>query len=353
MNAESPDLLSQILTASIQLDELGRKARKVADRIARLDDVQRHNMPTFSGPWIKDAIEIHLERLEEAARQPIRGRNRQRLESVGVTSLPMGTELLDDSEVTDIIVEEVRSITGTLPPLAPYIVAQSCLPSWLAKGGGDTRARLAAIKQGLNRIQKIMDSTVPVAFREEALTGVIADPSRLKTIEDDLALVSFALSWELELASQQGLVALHPALLSLHEAVSAVQSEFPEQIDTLRSSLRHAGVDDAGKALRAVLNDCRRQYDVALAEWNRLGTTARLLGLNHDGVAPRSLAGLEQQISEFSQHCAEKLGETGVAILQFLKGEGDFPRQADANSLEKALLAVRPFLTVKNGAGNA
>jgi hypothetical protein len=62
---------------------------------------------------------------------------------------------------------------------------------------------------------------------------------------------------------------------------------------------------------------------------------------------------LEQQISEFSQHCAEKLGETGVAILQFLKGEGDFPRQADANSLEKALLAVRPFLTVKNGAGNA
>jgi hypothetical protein len=132
-------------------------------------------------------------------------------------------------------------------------------------------------------------------------------------------------------------------------------------------SYRFHGVDETGKGrwsgfelrkrgrlVRGALENCRREHHGLLAEWEDLSATVCLLGMEIDGAtAPKSIAGLQQQIATCREQCRNMVGEKGGALLAFFRGQGDCPSDMTLEALREALLALKPFISVGVGGRNA
>src|SRR5262245_27411875 len=133
MTTQKADLIARLHAADVAVDDLVRKAKRIEARVSRLDESQRKGMPRYRGPWTKEAIQGHLESVEEWVRTPTRATNRGRLESVGIRGTAIKSEFLDDSDFLDEILKDVEHLIATCPFVKDYLVADECLPIWLSK----------------------------------------------------------------------------------------------------------------------------------------------------------------------------------------------------------------------------
>jgi len=58
---------------------------------------------------------------------------------------------------------------------------------------------------------------------------------------------------------------------------------------------------------------------------------------------PQGLDELEREVKNLREKCLNSLGEEGLRILSFLKGEGDFPDQISKKGLKATLEILRPL----------
>src|SRR5215831_1722791 len=134
MDNQMLDLLARLHAVTIEIDELERRGKRLQERVSRLDLSQQSGMPVFSGPWTKHSIEVHLERLGEWIRTPVKARNRSRLQGAGIEVGPLGGEILEDSDATDAIAGLVGEIETCCPQIKIELVDKECLGLWLRSG---------------------------------------------------------------------------------------------------------------------------------------------------------------------------------------------------------------------------
>jgi hypothetical protein len=59
--------------------------------------------------------------------------------------------------------------------------------------------------------------------------------------------------------------------------------------------------------------------------------------------APSELPELEKGIKRLESECVDALGEDGLKLLIFLKGEGDFPQEISIDTVKRSLNILRPL----------
>jgi hypothetical protein len=179
MTTQEADLLARLHAADLTVDDLARKAKRIRDRFSRLDESQRTGMPTFGGPWTKEAVQVHLERIDEWVRTPTRAANRRRLEALGIRGTAIKPEVLDDSEFLDEVLGEVEHIIATCPFVKPPLVEDDCLPAWLSKGAVEARQKLSSMKKGLEGYKRLNAFRLVPKHREELMKRAVSDPEKL------------------------------------------------------------------------------------------------------------------------------------------------------------------------------
>jgi predicted nuclease with TOPRIM domain len=94
--------------------------------------------------------------------------------------------------------------------------------------------------------------------------------------------------------------------------------------------------------LKKQLEECSKEKSKLLEEWKLYSTTLRSLG--HEVMEPpRGLNELKEEIKKLQGECLSTLGEEGLKILRFLKGEGDFPDDISINGIRNSLKIIRPL----------
>jgi hypothetical protein len=356
MTMQEADLLARLHTADLTVDDLARKAKRIRDRVSRLDESQRPGMPTFSGPWTKEAIQVHLERVEEWVRTPTRAANRRRLEVLGIRGTAIKPEVLDDSDFVDEVLGEVEHIIATCPFIKRDLVEDECLPAWLSKGAVEVRQKLSSMKQGLEGYKRL--NAIPLAPKqhEELMKRTVSDPEKLAASQATAKEIESVQQYGIAVPESEAVASFEAALATVNEWLLTLQSQFPEQLESLRAFLKDLPLADAQKLLAAEAERCETKYSSLLAEWQRLEQTLRLLGIDRPGAdAPRTIAGLEEQIEEFQEQCSAKVGDEGISLLAFLQGDADFPPALTLEGVRSALLSLRPLIVIssKTGASDA
>jgi hypothetical protein len=334
------------------VDDLARKAKRIQERVSRLDESQRSGMPTFAGPWTKEAVQVHLERVEEWVRTPTRAANRRRLEALGIRGAAIKPEVLDDSDFLDEVRGEVEHIIGTCPFVKPPLVEDDCLPAWLSKGPVEARQKLSSMKKGLEGYKRLNAIRLAPKHHEELMKGAVSDPEKLAAAQTTAKRIELVQQHGISVPESEGVETFETALATVSGNLLTLQSQFPEQLESLRTSLKNLPLADAQKVVAAEAERCARKYDLLLAEWQRLERTLRLLGIGRpEAVAPRTLAGLEEQIDEFRKQCSAKVGEEGMSLLAFLQGDADFPPALTLEAVRGALLSLRPLIVISSRTG--
>lgn len=352
MTIQDADLLSRLHAADLTVDDLFRKAMRIRDRVSRLGEAQRSGKPPFSGPWTKEAIQVHIERVAEWVRTPTRAANRQRLEALGVRGAAVKPEALDNSEFLDEVLREVDEIIAACPALKESLLADDRLAAWLSAGTEEARAKLSALKEGIGGCKRINDAKIASEHRKELLAGCTSDPERVSDCQKVAKQVESVLEYNITISADAGVSAQEAMLRSLSESLLLLQSRFPERLEALRPSLDSQPAAEAEKLVTAEVGRSENEYAELLAEWERLQKTLRLLG-GEDPVSstPRTLGGLREQISEFRKQCSTKVGEEGMKLLVFLQGDSDFPAGLTLEAVRDALLSLRPLIAISSKAG--
>ncbi len=352
MTAQEADLLARLHAADVAVDDLARKAKRIRDRVVRLDESQRSEMPTFSGLWTKDAVQLHLERVEEWVRTPTRAANRRRLEALGIRGTAIKPEVLDDSDLLDRVLGDVEHIISTCPFVKPHLVEDECLPAWLSKGPEEARQKLSQVKNGVEGYKRLNAIRLAPKHHEELMKRAASDPEKLPAAQTTAKQIESVQQYGIAVPDSESVESLEAALAGVSEDLLTLQSQFPAQLESLRPSLKDLPLTDAQKVVAAEAEKCTRKYDTLLAEWQRLERTLRLLGIDStDAGAPRTLAGLEEQIKEFRRQCSAKVGDEGMSLLAFLQGDADFPPDLTLEAIRRALLSLRPLIVVSSKTG--
>lgn len=352
MTAQEAGLLARLHDADLTVDDLARKAKRIQDRVSRLDKSQRSGMPTFSGPWKKEAIQVHLERVEEWVRTPTRAGNRRRLEALGIRGTAIKPEVLDDWDFVDEVIGEVKRIIATCPFLKPHLVEDGCLLAWLSKGSEEARQRLPLIRKSLEDYKRL--NAIPLApkHQEELMKRAVSDPEKLAVAQTTAKQIESVQQYGISVPESESVETFETILDAVSKDLLKLQSQFPEQLESLRPSLKNLPLADARNVVAAEAERCERKYSSLLGEWQELERTLRLLGIDStDAVAPRTVAGLEEQIKEFRRQCSAKVGDEGTCILAFLQGDADFPADLTLEAIRAALLSLRPLIVISSKTG--
>ena len=352
MTTQEADLLARLHAADLTVDDLARKAKRIQDRVFRLDESQRSGMPTFSGSWTKEAIQVHLERVEEWVRTPTRAANRRRLEALGIRGTAIKPEVLDDSDFLDEVLGEVGYIIATCPFVKPYLVEDDCLPAWLSKGAVEARQKLSLMKNGLEGYKRLNAIRLATKHHEELMRRAVSDPENLAAAQATAKQIKSVHQYGIAVPDSGGVETFEAALAGVSGDLLTLQGQFPEQLESLRPSLKDLPLADAQKVVAAAAEGSTKKYDTLLAEWQRLERTLRLLGIDRpEAIAPRTLAGLEKQIKEFRKQCLAKVGDEGMSLLDFLQGDADFPPDLTLEAVRGALLSLRPLIVISSKTG--
>ncbi|MCX5676478.1 MAG: hypothetical protein NTX87_15870 [Planctomycetota bacterium] len=352
MTTQEADLFARLHAADLTVDDLSRKAMRIRDRVSRLAEPQQVGMPTFSGPWTKDAIQVHLERVEEWVRTPTRAANRCRLEALGVRGAAIKPEVLDDTEFLDEVLRDVEEISAACPFVKPCLVEDDCLPAWLSRGPAEARQKILSMKGGLEGYKRLHAFPLAARHQDELLKVAVANPDTLAGAQVTAKQIESVQQYGIAVPASEAVTTFEATLLTLGEGLRTLQSRFPERLDLLRPSFQDQTMADAQKAVAAEVDRCEKEYNALLSEWQRLERTLRLLGIGHPGaIPPRTLAGMEEQIAEFRKQCSTKVGEEGMSLLSFLQGDTDFPAGLTLEAVRDALLSLRPLVVISSRTG--
>jgi hypothetical protein len=346
MTIQDRDLLARLRTAEVEVDDLCRKAKSIHDRASRLDEGQQAEMPPFSGPWTKNAILVHLERINEWVRTPVRAANRRRLEDIGIQG-DIHPDVLDDSDSVDDIVCDVQQISSACQFLKPYLMQDECLPVWLSKGIAEAKRRLTLVKNSLESYKRLYSTHLAPKHLEELMKKAVLEPEKLTLAHATATKINSVTRCGIVLPESEDVEKLEAVLTAVSGDLSTLQTQFPEQIDSLLPTLNALLLSEAQTILAAKVVECTKARDALMTEWQRLHRALCLLGASQpDAASPQTTTGLRQQIESFREQCRATVGEEGMCLLAFLQGDAEFPTDLTLDAIRKALVSLRPLIVI-------
>jgi len=194
--------------------------------------------------------------------------------------------------------------------------------------------------------------TEGLRHHEELIRRAVSDPENLATAQGTAKQIESVQQYGIAVPVSDSVASFEATVTAVGEDLLTLQSQFPEQLESLRPSLEDLPLAVAHKTVGAEVKRCVLERNTSLAEWQRLERTLHLLGISRpEAAAPRTLTGLKEQIQDFRMPCSAKVGEEGMSLLAFLHGDADFPSDLTLDTIKRALLSLRPLIVVSSRTG--
>ena len=300
----------------------------------------------------KDSVELHLERLEEWIRKPVRSQNRSRITGLGVAVKSISADTFDDTDDIDVIVAKTNTIIAACPAIKDHIVAELCLPHWLSQGKAVAKSQLVAIEKSLDTYKRLAGMTLPVALRDQLLLEAVVAPSGVLDVETIARQLVMIVQHGICISEETSVMSVKLDLAACSTALLTLQSQFPEQGADVLPQLHGVDLPKALELLEATVAASGQRQEALREQWHGLRKALCLIGCDiEESQPPRTDTGLQEQIESFRAQCLEKIGTEGMALLGFLQGDEDFPKHLSLSDVETALRSLRPLILMAMASG--
>jgi hypothetical protein len=216
----------------------------------------------------------------------------------------------------------------------------------LKEGHAATVKKITDLRNARDRFTRLTKYNVPDWVREEILIRAARDLPSLSSIEelarraDALAQMGCVMGPNTGFDEIKSFINVaYECVAKMRELTGAADSAFDQLIKGKEVRVASEGLVQAveeKQALQATLTD----------EWKSLADATKLLNISGASeVPPRSIPSLQTEINALREACLTTLGDDGMVILKFLRGEADFPGELTIGQIQHALTVLRPTLT--------
>lgn len=339
------DVLTTLSAAIWKADEHLESARQLREKAAKLPQEVLKGLPEFRGEWTPEAVRDHLQQLNNWITDPLRAKNRTILESLGIPTQGISPEILDDSEGVEQIKKLLGEVASIDKSLKPALLDKHLVRDWLSEGTANTVQQLTDILEAKQGFKRLLSIDIPKPLIQALLLRSLQDPSFIPSAETIAAQVGFLTAFGISIEAGRDLDEFMDAVTGVHAILHTLQDEYGIPKETLYEQANGKSLHEAGTLLGAMEQDCIDQKQRLLDEWDIYFAALSSIGAKPDSASPpRAIPALRHQIEEFKEQCLKGLGEEGMALFRFMKGEGEFPETISMDSVKKALEALRPLI---------
>ena len=312
-------------------------------KVRRLSPRKRRELPKFSDLWKERNLKSYLERLQEAIEKPRIARSKKLLKGIGVTSEGLPKEILEDVEQIEEISKLFDQLKKELGKSANVLAEKEILTDWLKESTAKANERLQSIldaKAGFKRLIKLG------GLNEELMKEL------LENAFEDFEFIGKAdeLNSKIVYISGYGINAeYHVGHLSdFLENCEIVYNALKEFEDIYKVSTDEVSAWVKGKNLAEIRKYLEGDEDPFSAEYAKLKRRWRELAsiLGEESPEPEGFPDLKRKIKQLEAKFKGSLGESGLRLLGFFRGEANFPHDLSKEDLVTVLKRLQPFITI-------
>ncbi len=325
-----------------KVEEISTKAKGSAVKAKQLPEGARRNIPVFSGGWSEENVTSFYEKFEESVRDPLRHNNRKQLEDIGIYTKGIPEAIFDDSNGVEEVVALFNSLKKVNEVMTKILVGKGILLSWLREDIERTRENLKGLCDARKAFQRIFDSVIEDDIKSELIEMAIRDRTLISTAEDTISRLEFLIGYGISVERGKDFESFKSKVESAYQKTKILESEYKIPRDEISILVRGKSLNDAEMLLGAELARCSEGKRVLLEAWQIYVATLQSIGRKVPDV-PHGLQELQEGVEGLRKECLDALGEDGLKILAFLRGEVDFPDGVSKGSIKKALEVLRPI----------
>jgi len=323
-------------------DQLLLQMSKIKKKSESLSPEEKGRIPTFSGDWSEEGATRYLKEMEKAVEDPIKYKNKARLEGIGMKTDMVSDDILGDTLGIDEILRLSHELKNINESISEILITEAILASWLKEGTDSTKEKLEGIVRAKPAFKRVLESGVDKKFKSELVRRSIIDVTFLSKAEDAIAKFTNLRDYEVVLEYDSDFAKLCQSLGEASTKIQQIQQIYGISEAEIKNLINGKALLDAVELLANMDKEYAERKKKLLEEWNMYASTLKSFG--EEVLEPlESLQELEKAIENLRNRCLEYLGESGLKLLKFLKGEGEFPANVGMEEIKKALESLRPF----------
>jgi hypothetical protein len=336
------DNLNELIQRKIMsVEYITIEAKTLTDKAKSLPKEARKNIPACVGDWSEESMQRFFGEFKESIINPIRHRNRDLLENIGLKTKGIPEEVFDDSTGIEKVVSLSNAVKEFSENILKIIMEKNVLFEWI-------RAGLDAASQNLNNIiviqkslKEIAESNLSQILRNDLLQRSVIDRGFINTAEDVLSKVRFVSGFGITLESIDSFEVLKSSLAGVCQKLVDMQTKYLIPKNEILELTERKSLFETDSLLKKKLEEYAKKERALREEWKMYSATLKSIG-HITTTMPEGIHELEESVRKLKGECMDALGEEGVSILTFLKGEGNFPDNIPIEKIKKSLEVLRP-----------
>lgn len=337
------DLEERILKSSWKLKGFLDEIKELLNKVRGFPPQKRKELPKFTGLWKEKDIKSYLERLKEAVEKPRIASSRKLLEEMGIPSKEIPEETLEDTEEIEKITKLFNELRRELGKDLNILIEDGILTRWLKEGVSEAERKLqSAVDAKAGFIRLLNLESLGDELKKEFLKKAFEDFKSIEKAEELNSQIGYMKDYDIIVEYREGEL---DEFLEKCEIAYQTLKEFEE---VYKLSIGAVKEWVGGKSLEEVCASLEEKREAVSKEYNELKRRWRELAgiLGEEGPEPEGIPDLRKEIGELKRRYKESLGEPSLRLLDFFRGEADFPDDLSKEELKEALKRLRPFITV-------
>jgi len=336
------EITNQVQLKRLAASELSSEAIALSARAKELPKEARMNIPIFSGNWAEDGVRQFMEQFRESIKNPIRHKNREALEKLGLQTKGISEDVFDDS----ISIQETIGLFGEVEQfdevVARKLVEEHLVTEWLREGAANTKEKLQEILDAKPAFKRIASASINTNIKNDLLLRSLSDQRFVSQAEDLAGEIEGLQNYGMSIGPDMDFAKFTANLKEVVGKCSVLQSEYDMSDSEITAVVKALDLPEAETTLSRKVTELSEKRDALLEEWNAYAATLRSIG-QIVPETPRGIKELAEGVRGLKEECLTTLGEGGLAVLAFLKGESDLADNITNEDIRKALRILRPM----------
>jgi len=337
--------LSDVINRKIWTAErLLSQVQDIAEKAKVLSPNERTEIPSTVDDWSEDKVERRIEVVRDAVLYPIRHKNKQKLEDIGVNAERIPQNVLDDTELLHKIVALVGKIRDIDGQLADILANEHLIERWLIDAADEIEQKLQDIIDSQSSLQEILEleQKIDKQFEYQLLKNCLGDTSFLEEAEEIASHINHISSLGVLVIGNLEFEKMCEMLGALHGGLSDLTDQYGISGDDIGQKLHGTTLSEACQIVDQLGKECAEKKTKLLEEWEIYAHTLKSLD-KEIPEPPYTLQELEEQVNDMRARCVNHLGGAGFRLLKFVRGEEEFPENIEIKDVEIALRILRPI----------
>jgi hypothetical protein len=323
------------------VDELTGEVKKLVSKASPLPSEIRANIPKFPGDWAEERLKAYVEKFGDSILNPIRHKNKEKLEDLGVTTIGIPGDVLED---TAGIIDVMSALEGLGPsgPLYGFVTKKGIVADWLRLGAENCKTKLSGVSIAKAALGRIITDCPSARLKDELLMKSVTDTAFVQEASDIITNVNSLVAIGIEINDMVGYEKLVSDVDYASRTLSDLRTEYGVPEAEIGEKLKGKSLSDAREILSSETADASSRLAQLKTEWRLYSDALASMGESISDM-PEGITEISSDLLELKARGIKKLGKNGMAILSYLRGTDEFPEGVTAEDAKQALKLLRPL----------